>query len=352
MESRTAISEAQFIRRTLIVIALVALALFLWMLRDVLLMVFGAIVVAALFRSLAAQFQRLKVPPNLALGLSVLTVFAIIGGAIALFGSQLMAQTETLSQAVPKAWASLQARIAASGLPIDPGQLKPAGMSSNLAAQAGTFVMSIGGALTDALLIIVGGIFIAASPRFYTAGAVKLIPEGKRDLTRDALADTGKALRLWLKAQLVAMVLIGLLTGLGLWLLGVPSALALGVIAGLLEFVPFVGPIISAVPAVLIALAIDPQLALWTVLLYVLIQNIEGYAVQPIIQSWAVEVPGAVLLFALLACGGLFGPLGVIFAAPLTVVIYVLVKRLYVREALETPTPIPGENQPETAPAA
>ena len=352
MQSSAPLSEAQFVRRTLIVIALVALALFLWMLRDVLLMIFGAVVVAALFRSLAAQFQRLKLPSGLALTLSVLTVFAIVGGAMALFGQQIVAQTETLSQALPKAWQSLQARIAASGLPIDPSQLKPSGASSNLAAQAGTFVMSAGGALADALLIIVGGIFIAASPRFYTAGAVKLVPEAKRDLTREALSDSGKALRLWLKAQLVAMVLIGLLTGIGLWILGVPSALALGIIAGLLEFVPFVGPIIAAIPAVLIALALDPQLALWTVLLYVLIQNIEGYAVQPIIQSWAVEVPGAVLLFALLACGGLFGPLGVIFAAPLTVVVYVLIKRLYVREALETPTPIPGENQPETAPAS
>jgi predicted PurR-regulated permease PerM len=307
-------------------------------------MIFGAVVVAALFRSLAAQFQRLKVPSGLALTLAVLTVFAIVGGAMALFGQQIVAQAETLTQALPKAWQSLQERIAASGLPIDLSQMKPTGASSNLAAQAGTFVMSAGGALADALLIIVGGIFIAASPRFYTAGMVKMVPEAKRDLTREALNDSGNALRLWLKAQLVAMVLIGLLTGLGLWILGI--------IAGLLEFVPFVGPIIAAIPAVLIALALDPQLALWTVLLYVLIQNIEGYAVQPMIQSWAVEVPGAVLLFALLACGGLFGPLGVIFAAPLTVVTYVLIKRLYVREALETPTPIPGEDKPETAPAS
>lgn len=351
MQNPIPISEAQFVRRTLIVIALVALAMFLWMLRDVLLMIFGAVVIATLFRSLAAQFQRLRVPPGLALGLSVLTVIAVIGGAIALFGQQLVAQTEGLSQALPKAWASLQQRIEATGLPIDPKQLSPAGAGSGLAASAGRFVMSLGGGLADALLIVVGGIFIAASTQFYTTGVVKLIPESKRDLTRDALNDSGKALRLWLKAQLVAMVLIGLLTGLGLWILGVPSALALGLIAGLLEFIPFVGPILAAIPAILIALAIDPQLALWTVLLYVLIQNIEGYAVQPIIQSWAVDVPGAVLLFALLACGGLFGPLGVVFAAPLTVVTYVLVKRLYVREALDTATPIPGEDKSDPAPA-
>lgn len=351
MEEHTASGEARFVRRVLIVIALVALALFLWLLRDVLLMVFGAVVVATLFRALAAQFERLRVPPGLALALSVLTIFAIVGGAGALFGAQLLAQTESLSQALPKAWQSLQTRVAAWGLPADLTSFKPTGMTSSIAAGAGQFVMSLGGGLADTLLIIVGGIFIAASPRFYEAGAIKLIPEAKRDLAGDALNGAGTALRLWLKAQLVAMALIGLLTGIGLWILGVPSALALGLLAGLLEFVPFVGPILAAIPAILIALALDPQLALWTVLLYVLIQHIEGYAVQPIIQSWAVEVPGAVLLFALLACGGLFGPLGIVFAAPLTVVIYVLVKRLYVREALDTPTPIPGQDQPESAPA-
>nr|WP_294171179.1 AI-2E family transporter [uncultured Sphingomonas sp.] len=352
MEQRRGLSEAQFIRRVLIVIALVALTLLLWALRDVLLMVFGAVVVSTLFLSLAAQFQRLRVPPGLALALSVLTIFTIVGGAMALFGAQLTAQTTSLSEAVPKAWEALQVRLESWGVPIDLAQLKLGGAGSGLAASAGQFVMSLGSGLANVLLIIVGGIFIAASPRFYATGAVKLVPDTKRGLMTEALADSGKALRLWLKAQLVAMVLIGTLTGLGLWMLGVPSALALALLAGLLEFVPYVGPIIAAIPAVLIAFAIDPQLGLWTVLLYVLIQNIEGYAVQPLIQSWAVEVPGAVLLFALLACGGLFGPLGIVFAAPLTVVVYVLIKRLYVREALDTPTPIPGEDQPEPAPAA
>jgi predicted PurR-regulated permease PerM len=88
---------------------------------------------------------------------------------------------------------------------------------------------------------------------------------------------------------------------------------------------------------------------LWVVLVYLVVQQIEGNLLQPLLQQWAVDLPGAVLLFSLLACGTLFGPLGVIFAAPLTVVIYVLVKKLYVREALETETPIPGEDQPSEA---
>ena len=343
------IDETVFIRRTLIVIALVALVVLAWMLRDVLLMVFGAIVIATLFRSLASQFERLRVPTGLALTLSVLTVLAIVGGALALFGAQLAAQTESLTQTLPKAWEAVQGKLAGWGVPIDLKKLAAGGIGGGMTAGVGQFVMSIGGGLTDTLLIVVGGIFIAASPKFYTMGAVKLVPEARRELVTQALGEGGNALKMWLKAQLAAMVVIGLLTGTGLWLLGVPSALALGLIAGLLEFIPFVGPILAAIPAVLLAVAIDPQLGLWTLLLYLLIQNIEGYAVQPMVQQWAVDMPGAVLLFALLAFGGLFGPLGVIFAAPLTVVTYVLVKRLYVREALATPTPIPGEDEPETA---
>ncbi|MCW3796865.1 AI-2E family transporter [Sphingomonas sp. BN140010] len=341
-------TEAVFVRRTLIVIGLIALTMLAWMMRDVLLMVFGAVVIATLFRSLAKQFERLRIPAGLALALSVLTVFAVVGIGIALFGAQVVAQAEGLSQAVPKAWASLQQRLAGYGL-SGVGKMNPSGMFGSLSSNLGTFVMSLGGGIADTLLIVVGGIFIAASPRFYGAGALKMVPAERRQLMSDAMSDSGRALQLWLKAQLVAMLVIGVLTGLGLWLLGVPSALALGLLAGLLEFVPFAGPILSAIPAVLIALALDPQLALWTVLLYVGIQHIEGYALQPIIQSWAVEIPGAVLLFALLAFGGLFGPLGIIFAAPLTVVVFVMVKRLYVREALDTATPIPGEDKPADA---
>jgi predicted PurR-regulated permease PerM len=157
--------------------------------------------------------------------------------------------------------------------------------------------------------------------------------------------ESENALRLWLKGQLLAMLVIGVMTGTGLWLLGVPSWLVLGILAGFFEFIPFAGPILSAIPAVLIALVQSPELALWTALMYVFVQHSEAYLIQPLIQQYAVDVPAVVLLFSLLAFGVLFGAIGVLFAAPLTVVTYVLVKRLYVREALGTPTPIPGEDK-------
>ncbi len=343
------LSDAIFVRRTLIVIALVALALLAWELKSVLLMIFGAVVVATLFRSLAGIYQKARIPAGMALALSVVTILVIVGVSFALFGAQLVNQAESIREALPRAWEALQSRLAGFGLD---GQLKQlqgsGGEGSGFVGTAGSFVMSLGGGFADALLILVGGIFLAASPRFYRAGMVKLVPEGRRDLMTSAMEDSGTALKLWLKAQLLTMAGVGIATGVGLWLVGMDSALAFGLLAALLEFIPFIGPILAAIPAVLIAFAIDPQLGLYVLGVYFVVQQIEGNLLQPLLQQWAVDLPGAVLLFSLLAMGTLFGPLGVIFAAPLTVVIYVLVKKLYVREALDTETPIPGEGS-ETA---
>jgi predicted PurR-regulated permease PerM len=153
-----------------------------------------------------------------------------------------------------------------------------------------------------------------------------------------------KALGLWLKAQLISMAIVGSLTGFGLWLIGVPSAIALGILAALLEFVPFAGPLLSGVIGVTIALMHSPQLALYAAGLYLVVQQIESYIIYPLVQQYAADIPALVLLFALIAFGVLFGIVGVIFAAPLTVVTFVLVKRLYVVEALHTATPIPGDD--------
>lgn len=337
------LSDRAFVRRTLIVVSILALFALAWMLRHVLLVVFGAIVIATLFRSLAGLYQRLRVPEGASVFLAVLTVVLVIAAAAAMFGAQLMNQADDLSAAIPKAWASVKQQLASLGIPIS--LFQTASVGNGFQGMAGNVAMSFGSGLADALLILVGGIFLAASPSFYRTGAIKLVPEQRRHQLWEALDASGKALRLWLKAQLLTMLLVGTVTGVGLWLIGVPSWFALALLAALLEFVPYVGPIAAAVPAILLAAAVDPQTALFTIGLYVLVQQLEGYVFSPLIQQWAVDLPGALLLFSLLACGTLFGAIGIIFAAPLTVVIFVLVKKLYVREALDTATPIPGEDQ-------
>lgn len=332
-----------FIRRVLIVLALTSLFFLVWHLRGVILMLFGAVVVASVFRALADILRkRLRLPDIVAVAASVLIVLGTIVGLAMLFGSQVAQQVELLSETLPRAWASLEQRIGEMGL----GEALSQGITGGGAfANVGRTIMSVGSGLADTLVVVFGGIFLAAQPNFYRYGLVKLVPSGKRALVADALVDSERALRLWLRGQMVAMIVVGVLTGMGLWLLGMPSALVLGLLAGLLEFIPFAGPIIAAVPAVLLALAVSPDLALWVVLLYTAVQQVEGAVVQPLVQQYAVDLPGVVLLFALIAFGTLFGVIGVLLAAPLAVVTYVLVKRLYVREALDTATPIPGERQ-------
>ena len=339
--------DSEFIRRALIVLGLAALFFLLWYLRSLVLMLFGAVVIATLFRALADPIRRwTRVPEGVSLAIAILFVGAIVGSVGFLFGSQISAQFESLTTTLPEAWEALEARIGDLG--VDGGLrdwLAGGGTGgTGVLSSIGKMVMSITGGIADTLVVLFGGIFLASQPRFYRTGAIKLVPPAKRELVADAMDHSEKALRLWLKAQLISMTVVGTLVWIGLSLLGVPSALALALIAFTLEFIPFAGPVLSAVPAVLLALLHSPELALWVVGLYIIVQQIEGNVVYPLVQQWAVHVPAVVLLFSLIGFGMLFGIIGVIFAAPLTVVTYVLVKRLYVVEALHTPTPIPGDD--------
>jgi predicted PurR-regulated permease PerM len=344
--TETGTETSRFIRRVLIVLTLASLFALAWYLRSLLLMLFGAVVVATIFRSLADNLRVwTNCRPGLAMALSIIIILGGFAGMIALFGQTVLSQIDTLRVALPAAWDSLEARIGDMGLGH---QLNKIVESANQGSSFSTFsqtVLSIGNSIAETVVVIVAGIFLASQPRFYATGAIKLFPPAKRELVAEAMTESEDALQLWLKGQLIAMVVVGLLTGFGLWLLGVPSALTLGLLAGLLEFIPFAGPILSMIPAVLLALAVSPDMAFYVLLLYLAVQQFEGNVLTPLVQQFAVDLPGVILLFSLLGFGTIFGTLGVVLAAPLAVVSYVLVKRLYVVEALHTDTPIPGEKK-------
>jgi predicted PurR-regulated permease PerM len=343
-------SHRIFIQRLVIAVAILGLALLLWSLRGLLILVFGAVLVAVILSLIAHPLRkRLRFPDWAALLTAVVAVIGVFALAFMLFGQQAAEQASTLREAIPRAWETLLQRLEPLGLaePVRQGIAGAQGTAGGggVLAGVGRFVMSVGGGIADALLVIVGGIYLAAQPRLYRSGLLKLFPPGSRDNVERALDDSWTALRLWLVGRLVSMTFIGLLTGIGLWLLGIPGWLALAVIAFILEFVPFVGPILAAVPAILLALALDPVKALWVAALYLGIQQLEGNVIEPLVQQRAVDLPPALLLFAIVAGAFLFGPPGVIFAAPLAVVLFVMVKRLYVREALGTETHMPGDRR-------
>lgn len=345
MEHRP-LSHRQFVERLVIALLVLGLALLLWKLRGLAMLVFGSVLVAVILSLIARPLrERFGMPGGLALLAAVLAVGSVLGFAIWLFGSEVSRQATGLRELIPQAWQAAQERLDSWGLG---GAVREwtAGMSAagGGVVNIGNVALSIGAGLADALLVIVGGIYLAAQPELYRTGMLKLVPERGRALAAEALDASSRALRLWLLGRMVSMSVVGLLTWFGLMMIGVPSALTLGLLAGLLEFVPFIGPIIASVPAILLAFAESPEKAVWTALLFLAIQQFEGNVLEPLVQQRAVDLPPALLLFALVAGGLVFGMLGILFAAPLTVVLYVLVKKLYVREALHTPTPLPGES--------
>ncbi len=326
-----------FVARVLVVMTLGGLALLAWQLSELLLIVFGAIVVGVLLHGLASVLcKRLPVPEWVALALVILSLLLALSAIVLLFGSEVAAQIDAFRTTLPAAWNKFHAWLQSGplGPQIDriPEQLRNG--ASTLAAHAGAIVMSAGGGLTNAVLMMVGGIYLAAQPRLYRQGLLRLLPRDQRGVADAALGASGQALRAWLAGQLLAMAVIGTLTGVGLWLLDVPVALGIGLLTALLDFIPIVGPIAAAVPAILLGFTVSPQVALGALLLFVVLQQLEGHVLQPLIQARAVDLPPALLLFSLFGIGMLFGPMGVVLAAPLTVVTYVLIKRLYVQHAL------------------
>lgn len=191
------------------------------------------------------------------------------------------------------------------------------------------------GILANVVIIIFLGIFFAASPSGYRDGFLKLLPVVKRSRVGQVLAEAGHALRWWLLGQLASMVLVAVSIGLMLFLVGIPNAILLGMLAGLLNFIPFLGPILAAIPVLLAAMPEGLAILALVMGLFVIIESIEGYLVNPIIQKRAVYLPPAWSLAALVIFGALFGGIGVALATPLLAVARILVLRLYVEDVLE-----------------
>lgn len=342
------LSLRAYIARVVVALALAGLCLLLWQLSGLLLVMFGAVVVAVLLHALVLQVARytpLSHGPALAVVLLALAVG--FGLLMWLFGAQLAGEMESLKASLPAAWAQFQGWLATSpaGPAVQQFAEQARSGAAGWAAKLGALAMSASGNLTYLVLMLAGGIYLSAQPGLYREGALKLFPVDRRALVGDALDASGYALRAWLGGQVLAMVVVGLLTGVGLWLLGVPAAVGLGIITALLDFVPIAGPVLAAIPAVLLGFTVSPQVGLGALLLFTAIQQLESHVLQPLIQQRVVDLPPALLLFSLFAVGALFGLLGIVLAAPLTVVVFVLVKRLYVREALHTDTPVPGDQQ-------
>jgi predicted PurR-regulated permease PerM len=338
------LTTGEFVKRTLIVLLIALVPLLIWFLFDVILIVMGAILLAVLLRMIARPLMhRAKLPESIALTLSGFVIIAVLGGAATLFGTQVVSEFQDVLSRAENGIGSISDYLHRSQI--------GSAILSHVQGQSFSIpdlvkgVFTVSASFLGALVVtVITGFYLAAQPELYRVGLSKLLPRRWRANANETIDDIANALRLWLIGELIQMVVIGILSLIAVLIIGLPSPLALAVIAGVAEFVPYLGPIIAAVPAVLVAATKSLDAMIWTIVAYILIHQIEGNLVVPLIQRNLVFIPPAVMLVAVVAIGYVFGTLAIVFAAPIAVILFVAVNKLYVRDSLGEETSIPGES--------
>lgn len=195
------------------------------------------------------------------------------------------------------------------------------------------FLSSTLNVFLNLFFVIFIALFFAAEPDTYRVGVLSLVPKHRRNTIALVTTEVRQTLCWWLVGRLLSMLVVGIATALGLWLLGMPTVLSLALLAALLVSVPNLGPILGAIPALLVAL---PEGLFWHVLvLYLAVQAVESNLITPLIDRKSVKLPPALLLSAQIIMGLIAGVLGLILAAPLSVLAMVVIKRLYVEGRIE-----------------
>ena len=336
------ISTAEFAKRAAIFISLALTPLLVWLLFDVVLIVTGAVLVAVLLHVVAWPFRKIRMPRALALAISGLLILLVIAGVIYLFGSGIGKELQDIARRASEGQKQLTDLLQTSAFGKALLSHVQAGTFSLPAVLEGAFRISAS-FLVGVAIAIVAGAFFAAEPELYREGLSLLFPQPYRGGADETLDYIAGALRLWTLGQLIDMAFVGLTVGVAVWIVGLPSPYALGAIAGVAQFVPYVGPIVGIIPAVLVATTVGWSALLWTLLAYFLVHQFDGYVFMPIIQRRMVSVPPALMLLSIVALSELFGVTATVFAAPITVLLYVLVTKLYVRETLHEEVAVPGE---------
>ncbi len=336
---------ASYARRVVVTVAIViliggAVALIGAMLRMVLLILL-AVVFAVFIQGAARRLARRLSWPRWVCVAAIVSAFAlVVAGTAALLGPSVAGQAEELARRVPESFAALRDKLESTGLGArllstapEPGSL----LESNMFDLSG---MSrwLGGAI-DAfsavafLLVMIA--FLTVEPALYRDGLIRLVPPAHRDMAERTADEIEARLFEWTIARFTAMAAVSVLTGAGLWLAGVPMPLALGLLAGVFSFVPFVGPIVAAVPGLLIALVQGPMIALAALGVYVGVQALEGNVITPLLQSKMASLPPVLMIVSQFVLGASAGISGLITAGPVALLLMTLVECVYIEGILE-----------------
>ncbi len=309
---------------------------------GVLLLVFGGVLVGILLNGItrwASGFLPLSY--RTAYTLVVVLLLALVTVGFYYMGSQLAAQVSELSAqlraSAERVTAQLReypwARPYLNGSQVDEvvtGRVVPSVMNG---LEAGMWAVS------GVVIIVAVGLYLAYDPKLYSEGLCKLFPMRHRRRFQDAVEKLRTTLGYWIVGRLLSMTIVGVLTATGLWLLGVPLSITLGILAALLTFIPNIGPILAAVPQALLATQVGINTVFYVLLFNVGLQAVESYLITPVIQRYQVMLPPAVTISVQVLLGVVIGTIGVIMAAPLTAALMILIQMLYVREYLDDPHP-------------
>ena len=362
--------QLSYTRKVLIAVGISVAALlltaFVYFTAQILVLVFAGILFSV-FLSAPADLlaKHLRIQRTYALGLVVGSLFLIAAVGGYFMGRTVYNQGVELSRTVPAAMQQfehdlqnyLPATTAPATGPATLAATQPAWLAGKLQQfrtsateffTSASFVKGAGGVVTTTfgllgnIVVVLGiGLFFALAPGTYSAGALRMVPSAHRDRIGHIMAEIAGKLQWWFVGQLCSMLTVGLLAFIGLSILGVPMAFTLAILAGLLNFVPYVGPILGAIPAVLIAFAphgdqtaLNPQLAGWTILVYLMIQMLDGWVFTPFYQKRAVNIPPALIILAQVVVSVLLGPIGLILATPILASVLVLVRTIYIEDIL------------------
>ncbi|MDE2182415.1 MAG: AI-2E family transporter [Alphaproteobacteria bacterium] len=330
-------AETIFVRRVLIAAVIVGILLALWQVSLVLIILFGGVVMAVALRNISAPVGKyLRISDRLALFITVANLSAVVFGFFDLFGTMGAQQFSALVTKFPGTIDAARAWLGESILGRDVlAALQSSAGTTERLFDALPLAGGILGGLGEALLMIVVGIYLAADPQIYAHGVLRLVPPNQRVRAHEILDAMGSALQKWLLGMTIDMLLLGLITFVGLWAIGVPLPFALAVLLGVSVFVPYIGPLIATIPGLLLALSVKPTLALYAAGVYLVVLTIEAYFNQPLLQRWTVSLPPIFNLLAILVFAPLFGIWGAVLATPLAVVLWVLIQMLYIEDVLE-----------------
>ena len=365
------ISSGTVARVAIVAIAAWALANLLWLGRDaIFLAIFGCLV--ALFLSFFTDLlvDRARMKRGLAAPLVLLvSTLLLVGLAWALWPT-LQDQMATVRQQLPRAldrvsdWVrGIVGSIGGSGeaqvSTVERQVRERLGEeAAGIVGGALPLLNTVMGAVFGVFVVVAAGLFMAIDPAVYRRGLVQLLPAASRKRVSDTLGDLGHTLRWWMVGTAISMAIIGIATTLALWAIRLPGFVALGVIAGLLQFIPMIGPLLSAIPAVAIALVLEPSKVVWVIVVYAGIQAVESNFLTPFVMKKAIHLPPALTILFQSLMGIVFGFLGLLLAVPILAATLVLVNRLYVEEADAEAEARGGEGsdyerrgRPEPAPA-